>query len=88
MRYSKEIDDLSVQQFNYKAGDAVCCLHKTNKVERAFDGPFLIKKRVTELNFVLQLDSQGKECLVHHNKLKPYCGNQLPSWILRAQKHL
>ncbi|KAH3806845.1 hypothetical protein DPMN_135173 [Dreissena polymorpha] len=41
MRCSKEIDDFNMQQFNYKAGDAVWCLHKTNKVERAFDGPFL-----------------------------------------------
>lgn len=94
MRYSKGIYDLNVQQFNYKAGDAVWCLHETKKVgvnpklERAFDGPFLIKKRVTELNFVLQLDSKGQERLVHHNKLKPYRGNQLPAWILRAQKRL
>jgi len=94
MRYSKDLYDVNVRQYNYKPGDAVWCLHETRKVgvnpklERAFDGPFLFKTKISELNFVLQLNSKGHERLVHHNKLKPYRREQLPGWMLRARSRL
>jgi len=44
MRYSNDVYDVNVLQYNYKTGDAVWCLHVTRKVgvnpklERAFPG--------------------------------------------------
>ena len=39
-----------------------------------------MKRKITELNFLLQVDASGLERLVHHNKLKPYEGDHPPSW--------
>ena len=51
-------------------------------------GPFLVKRKITELNYLLQLDASGLERLVHHNKLKPNEGDHPPSWIKRARRKL
>ena len=40
------------------------------------------------MNLKLQLDKQGNEKIVHHNKLKPYEGDQVPKWILQEQRKL
>ena len=47
-----------------------------------------MKRKITELNYLLQLDASGLERLVHHNKLKPYEGDHPPSWIKRARRKL
>ena len=60
----------------------------TPKLEYAFEGPFLVLKKLSEIDFVLQLDKAGTERPVHHNKLKPYEGVHPPRWIVSARKSL
>ncbi len=55
-------------------------------MENNFDGPFVIKVKRSDLNFVIHLDSDGQERVVHHNKLKPYEGKNVPKWIQKARK--
>ena len=74
---SKEIYDTKIAVNKYAEGDMVWCLAEARKVgkmqklEPAYEGPFLIKRKISEINFVLMLDKTGKQKLVHHNKLKP-----------------
>lgn len=91
---SKELYDVKVAFHRYNEGDIVWCLMEIRKVgvspklEYIFEGPFLIKKKLSELDFVLQLNREGKERSVHHNKLKPYEGNSPPRWVVKARKTL
>ena len=91
---SKGIYDTKVALNRYETGDMVWCLAEARKVgvmpklEPAYDGPYLIKRKISEINFLLQLDKTGKEKLVHHNKLKPYVGDIPPSWLKKAKKKL
>ena len=91
---SKGIYDTKVALNRYETGDMVWCLAEARKVgvmpklEPAYDGPYLIKRKISEINFLLQLDKTGKEKLVHHNKLKPYVGDTPPSWLKKAKKKL
>jgi hypothetical protein len=44
------------------------------KLEKTYDGPYVIKVKMSKIKLVLQLDSKGTEGIVHHNKLKLYNG--------------
>ena len=91
---SKDMYDVKLAVNRYEQGDLVWCLNETRKVgvtqklESAYDGPFLVKKKVTEIDFLLQLNQDGEEKLVHHNKLKPYEGDSPPVWVKKARKKL
>lgn len=91
---TKEIYDTKLMVNYYSEGDAVWCLLENKKVgishklEPTYDGPFMIRKKISDINYILQLDKQGKEKVVHHNKLKPYEGNQTPTWIKKALSKL
>ena len=91
---SKELYDTKVAFHRYMEGDVVWCLMEARKVgispklERVYEGPFLIRRKLSELDFVLQLDQMGTERPVHHNKLKLYEGDNPPKWVLKAKKKL
>ncbi|MEW8547871.1 MAG: DDE-type integrase/transposase/recombinase [Candidatus Thiodiazotropha sp.] len=91
---SKELYDSKIAFNRYKEGDIVWCLMETRtvgvspKLECVFEGPFLIRRKLSELDFVLQLDEKGAERPVHHNKIKPYEGTDPPRWVVRAKKKL
>jgi hypothetical protein len=80
----KEIYDAKLSFTKYSTGDLVWCLHETRKVgvtpklEKAFDAPFVIKTKMSDITFVLQVDEKGTERLVHHYKLKLYLGTSPP----------
>lgn len=40
------------------------------------------------MDFVLQLDKDGTKRPVHHNKIKPYEGNNPPRWVMKVRKGL
>ena len=72
----KEFYDTKVALNRYSQGDVVRCLNESRKVgvmqklQPAYSGPFLVKRKITKLNYLLQLDAPGLERLVQHNKLK------------------
>lgn len=91
---SKEIYDINIVKYNYAPGNLVWCLHELRKVgicpklEKKFNGPFVVIKKMSETNFVIQINKSGTERLVHHNKLKPYEGEKRPKWIQRVQERI
>ena len=91
---SKDIYDQKVALNRYNVGDLVWCLEESRKVgvshklERDYEGPFIIKRKYSELNFLIQVDHSGREKPVGHNKLKPYEGDSIPRWLKKAQKAL
>ena len=91
---SKELYDSRVSFHRYEVGDIVWCLMETRtmgvspKLESIFEGPFLIKQKLSEMDFVLQLDKDGTKRSVHHNKIKPYEGNNPPRWVMKVRKGL
>lgn len=40
------------------------------KLDKAYDGPFIVKVKMSKINFVIQVDEKGTEKVVHHNKLQ------------------
>ncbi len=91
---NKTMYDAKIAVNKYKAGDIVWCLAESRKVGvapklvRSYEGPYLVKQKVAEVNFILQTDKKVGQKLVHHNKLKPYEGTHPPKWILSAQKKI
>ena len=91
---SKDLYDTKVAFHGYNEGDVVWCLMEVRqlgvspKLECIFEGPFVIKKKFSELDFMLQLDSKGTEKPVHHNKLKPGEVIDAPRWVMRAGRQL
>ena len=91
---SKNLYDVKIAVNKYKKGDLVWYLLETRKVgeapklKPAYHGPFLVRRKVSEVNFLVQLDRDGKEQVIHHDKLKPYEGNHPPRWVQRAKKRL
>ena len=89
---SKAIYDTKISVNRYKVGDLVWCLDESRKVgitpklERIYEGPFLVTKRFSELYFLIQLDKKGTEKGVNHDKLKPYEGDHPPAWLKKARK--
>ena len=89
---SKDLYDTKVAFNRYNVGDVVWYLMEVKKLgvapklEYCFEGPFVIKRKISELDFLLQVDRAGTEKPVHHNKLKPYEGENLPKWLKRAKK--
>ena len=91
---SKNNYDVKAAVNKYEKGNLVWYLLETHKVgeapklKQAYHGPFLVKKKVTEVDFLIQLDKNGKVQIVHHDKLKPYEGDQPPKWVVKARNKL
>ena len=91
---SKDPYDTKVAFHRYNVSDVVWCLMEARKVgispksERVLEDSFLVRKKHSEIDFVLQLDRAGTERPIHHNKLKPYESIHIPKWIVRAKKHI
>jgi hypothetical protein len=89
---NKTLYDAKMSFQTYEVGNVVWCLHEARKVgvshklEKAYQGPFLITKKTSPVNFVIRLNKEGQERLVHHNKLKMFRGESLPRWIATARQ--
>ena len=57
------------------------------KLRCPYEGPYLVLKRVNDLDYVIQLDAKGTRRLVHSNRLKPYQGQITLKWANKALKH-
>ncbi|XP_053392177.1 uncharacterized protein LOC128554883 [Mercenaria mercenaria] len=93
-RRSKILYDTNISYHNYNAGDVIWYLHESRKVgvtpklKKKFDGPFVVKEKMSNVNFVIQMNREGQEKLVHHDKLKPYFGTNIPRWIQKISKNI
>ena len=89
-RRQKDFYDVKVSLNVYNPGDLVWCLKEDRqenispKLQPAYSGPYLIIQKYGLQDYRIQLNKDGKNKLVHHNKLKPYLGINPPSWAKRA----
>lgn len=76
----------------YQPGDLVWVLsdltqlHIAPKLRCAYEGPYLVLKRLNGLDYKVQFDAQGKIKILHHNRLKLYKGDQKLPWSKVALK--
>ena len=89
-----EIYDHRQVLHSYAKGDMVWFLQSErrdticSKLQRPYTGPFLIKEKLNNQNYVLLFSKEGKSQVIHHDKLKPYLGNNPPQWIVKLKKSL
>ena len=50
------------------------------KLQRHWTGPYIITKRINDAIYQVRKSRQQRPKMVHHNRLKPYNGNNKPSW--------
>ena len=88
---SKEIYDTKILVNQYQVGDVVWLLQEARhvgecqKLIRIYEGLYLVIRKYSDKNFLLQLDSQGKTKPAHHNKLRPYEGDKAPRWVQKVK---
>ena len=73
---------------NYKTGDVVWYQHKTRKeslcpkLQMPYSGPFLIQKKISNQNYIIQFSESVSDIkVIHYDKLKPYQGSCPTKWI-------
>ena len=70
--------DPRVRVTQYKTGDRVLLLnprvtpHRSPKWERKYSGPFVVTKRLSDVNYLIQRTPAAKQMVVHVDKLKPF----------------
>ena len=93
-RRRKDCHDAKLSLKSYKAGDVVWHLNNFRKVgvsqklTKLYDGPFLIKRKISDVNFLMQMNQDNQNKVVHHDKLKAFEGRDLPKWIKKARGKL
>ena len=90
-RRSKEVYDKRMLMNDYLEG-VVWCLAEARKIgeapklQPAYEGPCIVSKKLSPITFNIQLNVKGTQRVVHHNKLKPYQGCNVPRWIKKLKK--
>ena len=51
------------------------------KLQYKWEGPYLVIKKLSDVVFRIQKSQQSKPKVVHYDRLKPYVGEPLHSWI-------
>ena len=71
----------------YKVGDAVWYYFPKRKVgfnpklQRPWKGPYSVVEQFNDVLFRIQSGQRTKPIVVHHEKLKPYLGDDKPDWF-------
>jgi hypothetical protein len=81
--------DLKAQVKKYERGDAVW-LHNparkkgvSPKLTRAWEGPYLVVHRLSDVTYRGQRGPRAKMKVVHFDRLKPYQGDNKPDWHVK-----
>lgn len=57
------------------------------KLRLPYIGPVVVTKKINDLNYEIQLSSdKSNRKIVHHNKIFPYLGTNIPTWIKKLKK--
>ena len=79
--------DLRMNYCKYDRGDFVWLHNPARKVGispklfRPWEGPFLVIKRISDVTYRIQKNRKSKMKVVHFDRLKPYRGRALESWV-------
>lgn len=88
----KEYYDARATFHKFNVGDLVWYaselsqLHLAPKLRNPYNGPFLIVRKLNDLNYRIQFNKKGTTRVVHYNKLKPYNGDKKLKWSKSALK--
>ena len=88
----KEYYDLRSVLHAYKPGDLVWCLsdlkqlHIAPKLRSPYEGPYLVLKKINDLNYLIQFGNRGVPRVLHYNKLNPHHGEDTQPWVKSAMK--
>jgi hypothetical protein len=52
------------------------------KLSRAWEGPYVIIKRLSDVTYRIQRNPRAKMKVVHFDRLKPYMGKDQESWVV------
>lgn len=89
-RRQKQSYDAKLSFHRYSEGDLVWYLtdigqlHIAPKLRVPYEGPYLVVKKLNDLDYMIQMDEKGKKRVIHHNRLKPYQGSQKLKWAKQA----
>ena len=84
--------DVKATLHKFSEGDAVWYLSENRKEKQsakfqmAYEGPYLVVHKVSDLDFCIELNKEDKRKVVHYNTLKPYGGSHFPAWGPKAVK--
>lgn len=87
--------DTHIAKHTYQVGDIVWYLNEQRKRGRCpklqpiWFGPCMVFRKLSDLNYEIQLHSKGQKKIVHFDKLKKYHGEmQNRSWLLKLKRRL
>ena len=89
-KHQKECYDSKAKLNQFDRGDYVWYLQekrekgKSTKLHMPYSGPHLVIEKLNDLDYIIQMDGNGKQRVLHHNKLKKYEGIQKLSWEKKA----
>ena len=66
--------------------DPIRKLGVCQKFVSKWKGPFLVTKRIDDLNYFIKKSAKQLPKIVHVDRLMPYKGNQVPKWIIQPKK--
>jgi hypothetical protein len=84
--------DLKAQRRIYEKGEAVWLHNPARKVgispklTRAWEGPYLVIHRLSDVTYRIQRSPRAKMKVVHFDRLKPYLGDNAPAWNIPARR--
>ncbi|MES9883466.1 MAG: reverse transcriptase domain-containing protein [Sedimenticola sp.] len=91
----KQSYDTRISTHNYEVGDLVYCVDTTRKIGRSpklkryiWRGPMIIVRKISDLLFEVKSKPKAKTKILHHDRLKLFCGQTIPQWILASQQEL
>ena len=83
----KKTCDHKIHQKLHNPGDPVWYYRYQRKVglnpklQRPWHGPFVVIERLNGVMYRIKLSPKSKPKVVHHDKLKPYVGENRPTWF-------
>ena len=83
--------DVKTYKIPYKVGDAVWYYFPKRKVgfnpklQRPWKGPMIVVEQLNDVLFRIQSGPKNKPMVVHHDKLKPYLGEDKPEWFVSKE---
>ena len=85
-----KIHDLTAIRKTYDVGDLVLVsneakkIGKSPKLQNVWQGPYIVTKKIGSVLFQV-MDQKGKKIL-HHNRLKLFVGEFVPTWIQKQRQ--
>ena len=87
-------NDISLTSNTYQEGDLVYSKNNTKtkglspKLQVKWIGPGVITRKLSDVVYDVRTNQKGKSKILHHDQLKPYISDDVPSWVKKLQQTL